>query len=298
MIIRSYKSFTFGIGLLGILVNFSNIYLYNNNYFEILNNVHINLNIIAVFAYILSFSAFINNLNVKDKRNLIIFITFTIFSLALLYVSNDMILFIITLTIYMILSTIKVFTLNIKKYNKVTIAIIFCIFIIIISNITLAQPHLLSRMLNPDAELSYMQDRLNSSKMIGSSDNISEMDADYYYMNFSNYSFIYLIEQYGKVLGIVIVYLFTLLTIKAIFSYKAVKDEYGKLLIIGLGSFIFIQCLLNLFTILGIINIGLTTMPFITHDNASIIIYMMSISLILSVYGQKNFYKTDVVKCN
>ena len=143
-----------------------------------------------------------------------------------------------------------------------------------------------------------MQDRLDSSKMIGSSDNINELDTNYYYMNFSNYSFVYLIEQYGKIIGVVIVSLFALLSIKIIFSYKAVKDQYGKLLIIGLGSFVFIQSLLNLLTILGILNIGITNMPFITHDDASIILYMMSISLIISIYGQKNFYQIDEVRCN
>ena len=287
-----------GIWILGVLINISNIYLYNNDKFDVLNNLHINLNLISTFLYIISFSSFMNNLNINDKKNLVICTTFTALSILLIYLSNDSMLLITTLIIYMILSIIKISTLDIKKYKKFVIPIILVILTITILNVAFAKPHLLLRMLNPDLELSYMQDRLNNSKIIGTSDMEKNIDTNYYYMNFSNYSFVYLIEQYGKILGIFIVIVFTLLAIKIIFSYKAVKDGYGKLLIIGLGSFIFIQSILNLFTILGIINIGITNMPFITHDSANIIIYMISIALILSIYGQKNFYEADKLKYN
>lgn len=186
----------------------------------------------------------------------------------------------------MILTSIKVFSLNIKKYNNITIIILSFVLLATILTIILAQPHLLSRMLNPDLELSYMQDKIINAKMIGNSENV--VDEDYYYMNFSNYSFVYLVEKYGKVLGIAIISLLAMLSIKIILNYKIIKDEYGKLLIIGLGLFIFIQSLVSFFTLLGIVNISTVDMPFITHDNVSIIIYMMSVSLLLSIYGQKN----------
>jgi len=249
-----------------------------------------------VFFYILSFSSSLNTFDRKKTKNIVLFSIFTIASLAQLYISNDILLFITTLTIYIALIITKVFKSKTIKYKKITVAIILSIILAMTLIILLAQPHLLIRMSNPDEELSYMQDRLVQSKLVGNSELSEGINTDYYYMNFSNYSFIYLIEHYGKILGIFIISLLALLSIKIIFSYKAVKDEYGKFLIIGLGFFIFIQLLANLLTLLGIINIGINNMPFITHDNASIIFYMLSIGLILSIYGRKNMNVTNTVQ--
>lgn len=280
---------------MGLIVGLINLYLYNHNFFNLLNNLHINLNIISVFFYIISFSSFLNTFDRRNKKSIVSFFAITILSLDLLYISKDMLLFITTLIIYILLATIKIFNSDIIKYKRIVVAIILSTILIMTLTVTFAQPHLLLRMLNPDAELVYMQNRLNQSKLIGDSEIPEGINTDYYYMNFSNYSFIYLVENYGKILGIFIISLLALLSIKIIFSYKAVKDKYGKFLIIGLGSFIFIQSLLNLLTLLGVINLGGNHIPFITHNNASIILYILSVGLILSIYSRKNMNAIDSV---
>lgn len=117
-------------------------------------------------------------------------------------------------------------------------------------------------------------------------------------MNFSNYSFIYLIEQYGKLFGIFIIVIFLLLYITTAISYKSIRDEFGKLLILAIGSFTFIQVLTSLFTMLGITNIEMVNIPFITHNDSSIIIYMIAVSLIISIYGRKNLYQKETAKAH
>lgn len=282
------KKYYIGIGILGLALSIIHLYLYSTNNFEILNDLHINLNIIAILAYIIAFASSINTLDIYNKRDLIITSVFTIFSLMLLYLSNDIISFYTLLTIYVILTAITVFRSNSKNFKKIMVAIILTILLFSTFTITIAQPHLLRRMINNDDELSIMHDRLDKSYLIGNANIPKDINTDYYYLEFSNYSFIFLIEHYGKIFGILVIAILALLSIKIILSYRVVNDKLGKLLIIGIGAFIFIQVLANLLTILGILNIGMTGIPFVTHNSANIIVYIISIALILSIYSRKN----------
>lgn len=269
-----------------MFITIINIYMHNHELFNILNSLHINLNIIATFFYIITFCSLINQ--IKDKKNIMIILIFTIFSLVLLKISNDLIFFTISLITYIIVTLIKLQSLQIKRYNKIAIASITLLLLFTIMKITIIQPHLLERINNFDQEISFIHERLNNSKIIGNANISQNENAQYYYMNFSNYSFIYLIEQYGKLFGIFILTLLSLLAIKIIINYRTIKDNFGKLLVIGIGTMIFTQSIISLLTILRIVNIEVINMPFITHDNASIIFYMMGVSLIISIYSRKN----------
>lgn len=287
--------FVSGIGSLGLLATIANIYIIKNQLFDIQNYLHFDLNLLAVFAYIITFISLLNRLNIKHLKTINILVLFAVTSLILLYLSNDIILFISTFIIYIILLSIKLFSLHTKKYSRIAVVIIGVTLICFTLTLTVAQPHLLDRMMNSDTEVAFMQERLNNSNFIGKTNLAPNELTQYYYMNFSNYSFIYLIEQYGKLFGIFVITIFALLSISIVISCKNTNDEFGKFLIIGIGSFIFIQMLISIFTLLGIINIEMINIPFITHNDASIILYMIAISLILSVYGRKNLCSKEAL---
>lgn len=287
--------FVSGIGSLGLLATIANIYIMKNQLFDIQNSLYFDLNLIAVFSYIITFISLLSRLNIKHLKTINILILFAVTSLILLYLSNDIILFISTFIIYVVLLSIKLFSLHTKKYSRIAVVIIGVTLICFTLTLTVAQPHLLDRMMNSDTEVAFMQERLNNSNFIGKTNLPSNKLTQYYYMNFSNYSFIYLIEQYGKLFGIFVITIFALLSISIVISCKNTNDEFGKFLIIGIGSFIFIQMLISIFTLLGIINIEMINIPFITHNDASIIIYMIAISLILSVYGRKNLCSKEAL---
>lgn len=287
--------FVSGIGSLGLLATIANIYIIKNQLFDIQNSLYFDLNLIAVFSYIITFISLLSRLNIKHLKTINILVLFAVTSLILLYLSNDIILFISTFIIYIVLLSIKLFSLHTKKYSRIAVVIIGVTLICFTLTLTVAQPHLLDRMMNSDTEVAYMQERLNNSNFIGKTNLAPNELTQYYYMNFSNYSFIYLIEQYGKLFGIFIITIFALLSISIIVSCKNINDEFGKFLIIGIGCFIFIQMLVSIFTLLGIINIEMINIPFITHNDASIILYMIAISLILSIYGRKNLCSKEAL---
>lgn len=287
--------FVSGIGSLGLLATIANIYIIKNQLFDIQNSLYFDLNLIAVFSYIITFISLLSRLNIKHLKTINILVLFAVTSLILLYLSNDIILFISTFIIYIVLLSIKLFSLHTKKYSRIAVVIIGVTLICFTLTLTVAQPHLLDRMMNSDTEVAYMQERLNNSNFIGKTNLAPNELTQYYYMNFSNYSFIYLIEQYGKLFGIFVITIFALLSISIVISCKNTNDEFGKFLIIGIGSFIFIQMLISIFTLLGIINIEMINIPFITHNDASIILYMIAISLILSVYGRKNLCSKEAL---
>ncbi len=287
----SLKKFSIGIGIIGLLISIINLYLYDTHNYEILNNLHINLNILSIFAYIIAFSSFINSINSIDnanKKNIIFISILSISSLVLLYLTNDTVLLYTLLAIYIILTATKLLHSSSKKIKIITLSLLCIILLYAIFTVTISQPHLLKRMYNNDIEISMMRERLEKSKLIGEANIPQDVNTDYYYLEFSNYSYIYIIEHYGKIVGLGIIIMLLLLSIKLIFNYKQIKDKFGKFLILGLGSFIFIQMIFNLFTILGIVNLGMVNLPFITHNNASIIVYMLTISLILSIYSRKD----------
>lgn len=287
--------FVSGIGSLGLLTTIANIYIIKNQLFDIQNYLHFDLNLLAVFAYIITFISLLNRLDIKRLKTINILVSFAVVSLILLYLSNDIILFTSTFIIYVVLLSIKLFSLHTKKYNRIAVGIIGVTLICFTLTLTVAQPHLLDRMMTSDTEVAFMQERLNNSNFIGKANIVPNELTQYYYMNFSNYSFIYLIEQYGKLFGIFIITIFALLSISIIVSCKNINDEFGKFLIIGIGCFIFIQMLVSIFTLLGIINIEMINIPFITHNDASIILYMIAISLIISIYGRKNLCSKEAL---
>ena len=287
----SLKKFSIGIGIIGLLISIINLYLYDTHNYEILNNLHINLNILSIFAYIIAFSSFINSINSIDnanKKNIIFISILSVSSLVLLYLTNDTVLLYTLLAIYIILTATKLLHSSSKKIKIITLSLLCIILLYAIFTVTISQPHLLKRMYNNDIEISMMRERLEKSKLIGEANIPQDVNTDYYYLEFSNYSYIYIIEHYGKIVGLGIIIMLLLLSIKLIFNYKQIQDKFGKFLILGLGLFIFIQMIFNLFTILGIVNLGMVNLPFITHNNASIIVYMLTLSLILSIYSRKD----------
>lgn len=286
---QNIKKYSLGVGILGIIFNIATILLNynlttNNGTNPIIENIYINPNIISTFLYILSFSAIISNI---DKKMDLLKIGALVFpSLFLLYISSDKVLLTITVLAYIgiLYTKITLLSKNSKKYRKyfwIGILIISLMCILILST----KPYLIRRLFNSDNQI--VQQRMNEMKLFGS----SNLQTDF--TELKNYSFIYLMENYGKIYGIFIISILLLLAIKVFTNFKLVKDEFGKLLIIGLGSFIMLQCLINLFNVLNILVIGKLNLPFVTYDDCAIIINTMAISLIMSIYSRKSFAENN-----
>ena len=226
-----------------------------------------------------------------SRKKLAIFITYVAITLTLIFISNDVTSFIIMFVIYVALSTKEIFRSGIKKYKIINIISILALVLIALFNIFIAKPHLLNRIFEVgkgDYSVIEMKNRLTNSKMIGQSQIPKGENTEYLYENSSNYSFVYLAQQYGKIIGISILIVFGLLVAELIYICKEIKDELGGNLILCISIFLFIQLLINLLSVLGIAYIGNSNIPFITQNDASVVVYMICIAIVLTIYSRKN----------
>lgn len=286
---KKLQKFALGIGILGIAISIINVILYNNQYSKLLENLH--LNVLTLFINIIAFVLLLNNIQNYSRKKFAIFITYVAITLTLTYISNDVTSFIIMFVIYVVLSTKEIFRAGIKKYKIINIISILALVLIALFNIFIAKPHLLNRIFEAGRgaySVIEMRNRLTNSKMIGQSQIPKGENTEYLYENFSNYSFVYLVQQYGKIIGIGILILFGLLAVELIYICKKIKDDFGKNLIICISIFLFMQVLINLLSILGIAYIGNSNIPFITQNDTSVVVYMMCIAIVLTIYGRKN----------
>lgn len=254
----------------------------------IYKKMYIDLCMLSAFCYMISFVGLISK--AKNKIDIYNIIIFSIASIYLLYKANAITLMYIIGCIYLILTFFKLQILP-KTRNRKILKSIWCIGLItFMLNISFYQ---LERMPYREVrDYTHLQERVTNSKMIGRAELSNDLQEDaytqYVYLNFSENSFEYLVENYGKICGIFILGIFMFLLIKLIFNYKQTKDVYGKLLSIGIGCFLFIPMIVDLLTRVGLADFIRVNIPFITHNDISIIIYMMCISLIMSIYSRKN----------
>lgn len=104
----------------------------------------------------------------------------------------------------------------------------------------------------------------------------------------SSYTFIYLLGKTGLLVAGILVITIILTSIKLIYNARKIKEEYGKFIIIGLGTLYILQ---SLATILMNLNIGIQTninLPFVTYGGVYFVVNLLNIAIILSIYRRKD----------
>ncbi len=90
-------------------------------------------------------------------------------------------------------------------------------------------------------------------------------------------------EELG-IFGIVIVIgLFTVLTLRGLFIAKKCTDSFGSLMAIGISSMVAIQAIVNLGAISGILPITGVTLPFISYGGSSLLVLMISMGILNNI---------------
>ncbi len=134
---------------------------------------------------------------------------------------------------------------------------------------------------------------LHNAKLVGEAEKDEISNANIVEES-EHFTFIYLIGKIGILPTIMLVIVILLICIKIVTNAKDIKDQYGKYLIIGLGTFYIIQSIAN---ILMNINMGIKTsiiLPFVSDADVYYIINILCMAVILSVYRRKdiNLYET------
>ena len=139
------------------------------------------------------------------------------------------------------------------------------------------------------------KDILHNAKLFGETE-IEAITSDVSILNIeSNYTFIYLLGKAGIVITSILVFLIILTSIRLIINCNNMKEEYGKLLVIGLSTLFILQ---SFATILMNLNLGIQTnvnLPFVTYGGVYFIVNILSIAIILSVYRRKDINEYDKI---
>ena len=236
----------------------------------------------------------------KINKSLIKVIILTIISLLLMLLIRSFTNMIILMASYIIVSTIK----NIKDKENSKKKLVFMygtiitLTILSITYIFLQHSYRwerISSFINSENDSSgsgYVQmlekETLQKAKLFGEIDNLSVPINDSI-LNFeSNYTFIYLIGKCGLLVAGIITITTILISVRLIVNAKKIKEQYGKLLIVGLSSLFILQ---SFATILMNLSIGIqadVNLPFVTYGSAYFIVNIISIAIILSIYRRKD----------
>lgn len=99
----------------------------------------------------------------------------------------------------------------------------------------------------------------------------------------SDFIFAIIVEEYGLIGAIGIIFLYMLLFIRFIINAQKASTLFGKLLIIGLGFPIIFQALINMGVAVELLPVTGQTLPLISAGGTSIWMTCVSIGIILSV---------------
>lgn len=99
----------------------------------------------------------------------------------------------------------------------------------------------------------------------------------------SDFIFAIIVEEYGLIGAIGIIFLYMLLFIRFIINAQKASTLFGKLLIIGLGFPIIFQALINMAVAVELLPVTGQTLPLISAGGTSIWMTCVSIGIILSV---------------
>lgn len=274
--------------------------------------------VFSVPLYIIAFVGFINNID-KDININITTSNVKIMMLACLAVITSlMINFVSGFLVAIVYIIISVRELLKRKQIKNTLILLgttillFLLLAIVICIIPTRYIHSLDKYTSAlwvgvdtvgERRIDFVRKEIfESAQLVGQADlqGISLEDEQGYISSIQNYfeingifSFLGILSRYGWIASFALITILLLFDIKLIISTKKIKDEYGKLIMIGIISLYIVQIICNFAMNLGIIGVAEFDLPFISGGKATFIGNMLCMALFLSVYRRKdiNFEK-------
>lgn len=266
----------------------------------------------CILLYIISFVGFIKNLNNKNtnvsigKINLKIrldileLVVLSIISILLIMNGNRVAISSVLFLSYIIITTSHIAKLPNRKSNLIkfygTFLVAGLMFIIVIGLIdSSAYSIILKRIVGTyNDEVDYGTSWVNTiiNNVLEHSNMFSGLEDVGYFSGLfdggAEFALITIIAYCGTVYSAIIILAVSLLAVKIIYDCRNIKDEEGRLLIIGFGSFILIQAIFNILMNFNLIPIVALNLPFISYGLNGLLVNMMSIAFILSIYRRKD----------
>ncbi|MDF2880420.1 MAG: bacterial cell division rane protein [Clostridiaceae bacterium] len=103
----------------------------------------------------------------------------------------------------------------------------------------------------------------------------------------TDFVFGFFIYAFGWIASIALLIAILIFIVKMFTSSWKIRDNYGKLIIIGYSAVFSVQFIWNILTVLGLAPIAGFSLPFISYGGAQLIVDMAAIGLISGIYRRK-----------
>lgn len=107
----------------------------------------------------------------------------------------------------------------------------------------------------------------------------------------TDFIFTMIAEEFGFFGSFIVITLYTTLILYMLFLAKNCRNHFGRLLIVGLTTFLFLHIFINIAMVLGLIPVVGAPLPLISYGGTMLIITMISFGLILNA----NLYKNNKI---
>ena len=275
-----------------------------------IGNIYIPINRVTMPLFLISFIGFIQNVGkhkvefrilnletIQIDKSLIKIIILSVFSLLLLASIPSLTSAFILGIAYMIIATVKIIKDSHKKVTNLLklCGVIFALGIICILSLTTA-PYRLERIVttfypetDPEGAGWLGINRkliIESASMFGEAEDMSNaldlFDAG------TQFAFISILAHYGWIVAILLIVTIILISIKLIINSIKVKDDYGKMLIIGISCLFIFQSVFNVLMNLNLWFESGFELPFVSYGGTGLIMNMACLALVLSIYRRKD----------
>lgn len=272
---------------------------------------------ICILLYIISFVGFLNKLNVKYinisvgkfnfkfRLDILKLVVLAIISIFLMMIGNRITITMILFLSYIIITTSHIAKGENKKLNLVKFygsLVLVATILIIFAGVTNSGAY--SRIARRiEATYNYydndygwinkiVNDILDNAKTFSGMENAGESIG--LLTDGTEFALVTIIMYCGKFYASIVITAVLLLGIKIMLDYRNIKDESGRLLVVGFGSFIVLQAIFNILMNLNLIPITTLNLPFVSYGLNGLIVNMMMIAFILSIYRRKDILTKKV----
>ncbi len=106
--------------------------------------------------------------------------------------------------------------------------------------------------------------------------------------------FIYIINSYGGVAGILVIAVLALLVVSVFAASVKQKNELGQVMGFGCGMVLFLNITVNLFSAIGVIPPTSTLLPFFSVGRGNMIMCDTLIGMMMSIYRYRDVYPRHI----
>ena len=291
-------AFLFGISVNGI--NFLRI-----------GNYSIRSNTIAVPLYMLAFIGFLENINeenkltklfkeknIKTNANVLILVVLSLISLLMLSLIPSLSSVIVLAITYLILATKKIVreSENKRKHLLILWGIPIIIGTVFILFEVLENPYVLDKFISVYNPEEYKETEgwralnrkeiIESAQKFGEAENMS--DAIYLFDGFGSNEIISILAHFGWIPTVTLIIAVLSFSIKLVINSFKIKENYGSLIILGIGCMFILQSVFNILMNFNLIFDASFNLPFVTYGCGELVVNMMCLALIFAVYRKKD----------